>query len=93
MKLLLAAVLLLGTGCSTIGALSERGDHPWLFAGTGRNVDLFAQPGPTIQDGELVGNPYLPYQQLAAVCDFPWSLALDLVLLPFTIPLEIFDRP
>jgi uncharacterized protein YceK len=50
--------------------------------------------GPVYREGEngqKMGDVYRPYRRIGAVLDFPWSLALDLVLLPFTIPMELFD--
>jgi uncharacterized protein YceK len=91
MRGLLCAVLLLGTGCSTIGTLTSGEPGWWTYSGTRKNLEPF-QPPPPREDGvPMCGMNGL--QRVVSVCDFPWSLALDTVVLPVTLLLDLFTGP
>ena len=81
MRLLLCAVVACGTGCSTLTTLTSSEDHPWLYSGTRWNLDSFSR--------EVRGNPYGGIRECFSIFDFPWSLVLDTVVLPFTLPLQL----
>jgi uncharacterized protein YceK len=81
----LYAVLLLGVlilcipACSTLGTVTS-GDS-YLFSGTRTNIKLI---GP-YQDGA----PFRDLARCVAIFDFPCSLALDIALVPFTLPMQL----
>jgi uncharacterized protein YceK len=73
--LALVTALALG-GCGTIGSLT---DHPRVMGGVRNDLDeLTHEPGPC-RPGWLM------------IVDLPFSLALDLVFLPFTVIYEIAE--
>jgi uncharacterized protein YceK len=92
MRVLLVPVLALGSGCSTIHTLSSSGEHLWLYSGTRKNLEPF-QPDPFVTEDRPMGNPYRGLQQCVSIVDFPWSLVLDTVCLPVTLPLEFLAAP
>jgi len=79
--MLLGAILLCLPACSTISTLSQ--GRTWFLSGTRENVSAFA-----VSQGE---NPFAGLRQCIAILDFPFSLALDAVLIPVTLPVEIFN--
>jgi hypothetical protein len=88
--LVLAALLLTGAGCSTIGDLTGEGESS-LILGT---------PGPHIMGGfrtDIValggGNDAVRMAAPLWIFDTPWSLALDIVVLPFTVPYVLLTDP
>jgi uncharacterized protein YceK len=92
MKALLPAILLALAGCSTIGTLTS-GDPGWLtYSGTRKNLEPF-EPEPPPAEGEGPRRPYVGLQRVVSVCDFPWSLALDTVVLPVTLLVDLFTGP
>lgn len=76
------AVLLLAAlgGCSTINTLSSLEEHPWLYSGTRWNVEALTPGEP---------EPFGGLRECFAIVDFPWSLALDTLALPFTLPTQL----
>ncbi len=68
-------------GCATIATfiVPEPGDS-YIYGGARADIRL-------MKEGEWVGD-ILP---IGAVTDFPLSAALDTILLPITIPLELFS--
>ena len=76
---LLLSLSLLG-GCSTISNVSGKGFlwGPAAFGGTRENVNI-------LENFSGCKGIY----KIFACPDLPFSLALDLVLLPFTLPYEI----
>ena len=92
MRILLGAILLLGTGCSTIGTLTSGEPGWWTYSGTRKNLEPF-EPVPPAEPGEPPCRPYAGLQRVVSVCDFPWSLALDTVVLPVTLLVDLFTGP
>jgi len=76
----LAACLLLSAGCGTIASLTGR-DDPKLMGGMRYDIHYVDFGGPALG----ICGGWLPF-----VLDFPFCLALDLLLLPVTLPWEIF---
>lgn len=75
----LLLLLLTGSGCSTINTLTSAEEHPRIYSGTRWNIGTF-DPEPT---------PYGGLRRTFAIVDFPWSLALDTLVLPFTAAAEL----
>ncbi len=76
------------TGCSTLQDVAnatevERDPGFRIYGGTRRNLKMIDDPGPH------AGAVLVPL----AILDFPWSLALDTGLLPFTLITEIVRGP
>ncbi len=78
--LLLAGGLLASSGCGTIASLSGR-DDPKLLGGMRYDIHYLDFDGPALG----ICGGWLPF-----VLDFPFCLPLDLLLLPVTLPWEIF---
>ena len=83
--LLPGCLLLCLPACSTLTTVS-RGEK-YLAGGTRANIEAFA---PSYSD-----DPWIGLRRFFSVFDFPFSLALDAVLLPVTIPLQLIqgDKP
>ena len=76
----LAGVLLCGSGCGTIRSFSTS-EELWLYSGTRANIAVWS---PTREWTECTG-----LSGLVALVDLPWSLLVDTVLAPLTLPLEV----
>ncbi len=94
---LLAAgvALLCGPACSTIATVGK--NHRYLYSGTCENIHAFDPPRrPPPDEGPDAGpappppvDSFRGLRQTLAFLEFPWSLALDTVLVPLTLPLEV----
>lgn len=77
---LMLLVLALGsTGCGTINDMTMKGGQR-IFGGTRADASNIANPDS--------GSPDM--QRVFCIIDFPFSLALDLALLPVTFVIAIF---
>ena len=89
LRLLGLAGLLLGSvGCSTMSDLSGTGNSEYFLGRVGPNImGGFRMDITAMRKGEA---------QMAApfwILDTPWSLALDIVVLPFTVPYVLLSDP
>jgi len=86
MRALLGPLFLLLTGCSTVETIDGKGPFG-IYSGTRRNVEVW---GPAERNED--GSPKIPHQacwRVVSIFDFPWSLVLDTVLLPVSVPVEL----
>ncbi|HEX7897244.1 MAG TPA: YceK/YidQ family lipoprotein [Planctomycetota bacterium] len=79
-RVALALILASAGGCSTISTWTSQDDHPWLYSGTRWNVEALTPGEP---------EPFGGIRQTFAILDFPWSLALDTLALPITLPAQL----
>ena len=77
--LLLLTFALVSTGCGTINDMTMQGGQR-IFGGTRADASNIAHPDS--------GSPDL--QRVVCILDFPFSFALDLVLLPVTFIVALF---
>ncbi len=70
-------------GCSTLFSLYDSIDpiHPATYGGTRRNINLWGRK-----------NRYIAtwISNTTTVIDFPFSLALDTLVLPITVPVDLY---
>jgi len=90
MRLFLAVALCASlVGCSSIGDMvtGNGGDHdgPRVFGGTQWNVETI--------DGKHMNTHGGVVEKIYGVCDFPFSLAMDVVFLPVTVVVAIVRWP
>src|SRR5579862_3948426 len=91
--LLSAGVLLVcGPACSTLMFTGR--DNKYLYSGTRENIHAFEPRKPAPVDEEPGADPRPEIYAFhtppgIAFFDFPCSLALDTVLVPITLPLEL----
>ncbi len=65
--------------CSSIGMLS--GGERYLMGGTRENILVFSAS----RDQEY----FIGLKRAVGICDFPFSLVVDLLLSPVTLPLQV----
>ena len=85
---LVGIVLLCLPACSTL--LSVGTGEKYLLGGTRMNIEAFGSEPPPVRYFRFSPPPE------CAFLDFPFSLALDLVLSPLTLPLQLIhgdERP
>src|ERR1043166_6982610 len=81
LSLWLGIWLLSGPPSPTLATIGQPRPHPWLLSGTRENIAALGGHGAIYM--------HLPE---FAILDFPCSLALDLLLVPVTLPFVIFEE-